>query len=263
MSEMKIKLFSYKDKEHIFEVTKKTKIKEIKEKLKDKLNSNIKDIKLLFSSQLLEDHQTLDHYKIENGNTIFYYNKKSKQKKGVKNIGDNNNKPPEDKEKGNEMENKIEKEEEKERIEPKTEKVELESEILKLLNLYSTLIKILTYNKEENMDLILNNLKTKYTEDFNKILANKNKFFEQFKKPITQEDIKVYEENYMIAQNLNETSNNTEEKFDIRITDTERQYFNYWENKGMAKDDIILEYVNNKFDVKKTNENLFKLSLQK
>ena len=251
---MKVRLVSYKCKEQIFDVENTTKIKELKEKLKNELKVDIEDIKLLYASQNLEDNQTLEYYKIKNDTTIFYFNKnagkaKSKQQNmesSINNDNNNNNQEP--------------------------EIAQLPENVIKILNLYSSIVKILTYNEYKNIDInshihptimdkIIYNLRDKYPYDFKTIGDNKDHFLKKLKEDITSQDIQIYKLNYDKAQSLIENYKQKieDDLIEIIITNTEEQYFNYWENKGLEKATIILEYVKNKFDVKKTNQELYKI----
>ena len=245
---MKIKFFSYKEKQIILEVAKNTQIKEIREILGQKIHIDYKDIKLLFCSQDLSDNQTLEYYNIQDGSTIFYYNKKAKSSKNKTKNSDKYNKD----DKGDEI------------IKPK-EELDILQEDKETLKIYSSLIKILTYQKEDNMKimkLILDNLKNSYKEDSEIITKYRDIFLNFLKEPINQEDIDVYKNNYLKAHNLIKKpadDKKEEEKFDIYLTDTEELYFNYWESRGLEKETIILEYVKNKFDKEKTDKNLLML----
>ena len=225
---MEIKLYCYKYREeHKFTLeSKNLEIKELKKRLQEEINVNINDINFLFGSQNLDNEKTLEDYNIQNGSTIFYQYKKPKaikfdQKKKETNINNKDDNINIDKNKNNNINNKnteIKNDENKNRETPDLSAIGNFN-----LKVYSSIIKLLTYKNEDNMEIILKNLKEQYKNDFKEISTNKNTFIELLKKPITKNDIEVYKKYYHKAKNLLEKPGN-HEQFEILITDSEEEY---------------------------------------
>jgi len=221
-------------------------IKEIKEDLGRKIGIRIENIKLLYSSEELKNEKTLKDYDIHNGTTIFTLIKDYKKIKNISQLKENYNN-----DENNKTDNNIDDSNKKE----ESTKVILDNINLKI---YSSIIKILTYENSEKkyINLILNNLKDNHNKIYKEICENKDTFIKLLKNDIKKDDIEIYKQYISVAKNLIEKQEN--DKFNINITNSEEEYIKTWERRGLEKETIILEYVKNKFDEEKTNDYLMK-----
>lgn len=263
---MKVSLVCYKDKINIpLEVKSDTTIEELKGLLTKEMekNTNYKysfyEIKLLFSSEILEDKKMLSNYNIQSGSTMFFYYKKKKAKnKGKKEeISNNQNNniqidkvDGENEQKGNKKENSKEN-----------------------LSTYSAIIKILSYDNSDNITTILRYLKNEKSTIFAEIQRNKENFKNLLKMVIDDGDISFYINNYDIVIELkrviranngeiNENQDSKNDKYRILLGEEDEKFINLWiykSKKRLDKETIILEYVKNKFDQNKTSMRLMEI----
>lgn len=263
---MKVSLVCYKDKINIpLEVKHDTTIEELKGLLTKEMekNTNYKysfyEIKLLFSSEILEDKKMLSDYKIQSGSTMFFYYKKKKAKnKGKKEENSNNQNnniqidkvDGENEQKGNKKENSKEN-----------------------LSTYSAIIKILSYDNSDNITTILRYLKNEKSTILAEIQRNKENFRNLLKMVIDDGDISFYINNYDIVIELkrviranngeiNENQDSKNDKYRILLSEEDEKFINLWiykSKKRLDKETIILEYVKNKFDQNKTSMRLMEI----
>ena len=243
-------------------------IKDIKEELGKQIKVGVEDIELIFCTQTLKNDKMLKEYEIQNGVTIFSIFKEPKNIKTVPQLVVNTNKRnTKKKNDDNNINNENNNNDNKDNIED-SPNIEFDNINLKI---YSSIIKILAYKNDDNnenaediMKLIMKNLKEKYDMIYQEIRAHKEYFIKLLKKDIKKEDIEIYKQNIIIAKNLIEKQKEeNDDKFDINITNSEREYIMTWERKGLEKETIILEYVKNKFDEDKTNKSLMKILSEK
>lgn len=258
---MNVTLSCYKDKINIqLEVTSDSTIEELKGLLTSELEKkfdnkySFSEIKLLYSSEILEDKKILSNYNIHGGSIIFFYYKKKKAKnKGKKEDSSNktNNNILDKNDDGNK---------------PKGNNNE---ETKENLSIYSSIIKILAYNNPSNIKNILQYLYDKKQNIFNEIQRNRESFSNLLKMAIDDGDISFYKNNYdivfelkkVIGQN-NEIQDSQNDKYRIVLNEEDEKFINLWtykSKKRIEKETIILEYVKNKFDQNKTSLRLMEI----
>ena len=247
------------------------KIKDIKNKLIE-LGYEIKGINFIFKGNTLNDNDDLSLKGIHSNATIVYYfldGRKIKKNPDFKKNEiaipkihynkTNKSVPTENKE---EDEGNI-KYQNNQNEEKENKEKEKEDEEIALLTKYSSIIKILTYKKnEEDTEKILKNLKRLKNDIFEKICIDKNKkyFLELLKKPINQDDLNTVKDNYKDFIELIEDK----DKVNINLTAEESEFIKSQMNKyKMDEAEIILSYINNKFDKEKTKNVLDSLQINK
>ena len=263
---MNVILSCYKDKTNFpFEVTPETTVGEIKAKLKQLLEQKAEnkytynEINFLYSSQILDDNKNLSSYNIPNNNIIFYYYTKKKAKG---NKADTTNK-------ANNIINKIDSNDSiviDNNINQKNG--ENNNEINESLNIYSSIIKILTYYNPSNMRVILDYLNKNNENLFKDIVKSRDSFEDLLKLPISNDDIHFYKENYdkvldlkkaINNHNNNEINNGNNNKEIIIINEEDDKFIRSCifkskkYKKKLDKETIILEYIKNKFNKEKTS----------
>ena len=108
-------------------------------------------------------------------------------------------------------------------------------------------MKILTYKEPERMNAILNNLKSFNISLLERIKEKKDEFTEFLQKPITQEDLDFFKQNYQDAKNLLDISDakNREGKIEIFLTQEETEDIQKLKSIGFSLEDSIEAYVIN------------------
>ena len=108
-------------------------------------------------------------------------------------------------------------------------------------------MKILAYKEPERMNAILNNLKSFNISLLERIKEKKDEFTEFLQKPITQEDLDFFKQNYQDAKNLLDISDakNREGKIEIFLTQEETEDIQKLKSIGFSLEDSIEAYVIN------------------
>lgn len=255
---MNIVLKNSKDKTSFpFTVEQDITVEQIKNLLEKEIGDYATEIKILYSSQILDDKKTLSSYGIQDNTTIFYFykkkkNTKTKVKKGESSINKDNNNNDGNNGTGINTITNISKE-----IPSMTDK----SEKSNTISLYSSIIKILTYKEPNDMIKIIEFMKTNKKKELDEITKDET-FLSFLQAPINKDDIKAYKDNYGLVREIIDAIDGEEKdkRFKIFLTEDEDKYINYWKRRGVDREKTILELVNNKFDTDKTSNILVKFS---
>ena len=243
------------------------KIKDIKKKLIE-LGYEINGINFICKGNILNDNDDLSLKGIHSNSTIVYYfsdGRKIKKNPDFKKIkiafpeiktdkSVHTENKDEDEGKDNNQNNQNEEKENKEKKKEDDEEA--------LLKKYSSIIKISTYKKnKEDTEKILTNLKSLKNDIYQKICGEKkDSFFALLEKPIDQTDLNIVKANYKDFIELIEDKN----KININLTAEETEFIKTQMSKyRMDKEQVILSYINNKFDQEKTINELNSLQNNK
>jgi len=259
MSKINIIVKNSKDKTSFpFIVEQDITVEQLKIKLEKEIGDYATEIKILYSSQILDDKKTLSSYGIQDNTTIFFFykkkkNTKTKLKKGESSGSinkDNNNNGGNGGSSNSTIIN----------IGKAISSSTTDKSDQKPISVYSSIMKILTYKDPNDMRKIIDFLRKKHPEIINEISDNKISFLNFFGLPIKKDDIETYKENYEKVREIIDAIDGEEndKKFKIFLTEDEDKYINLWKRRGVDREKTILEFVNNKFNTDKTDNILVK-----
>ena len=124
------------------------------------------------------------------------------------------------------------------------------------LKYYAIYMKILTLNNENLMINILEKLKKNNPILLKQIKENEEAFLEILSSPITNEDIKIYNNNYSTARNLLDVDEIKKGKVQIFLTDNENKEINELKKIGYKEEDVIAAYIINNQEFEMTKKSL-------